>query len=98
MGDNTGKLTCLDAPDIQLTTADVFFTDSKVHKNSDLLAEIIDPLRDKNAEVILDRSFACGHFHCEDRDSPRLTPLNPRWWTLAEANYASHLCSACGCS
>ena len=84
VNDPSGNPTCVDTPDIPLSTVNVLFTDRAIPPGQDLPAALMDPHRQKNASVILDRSFVCGHLHDGDLASPPSTPLNRRWWTLAE--------------
>jgi hypothetical protein len=96
--DESVGLTCIDAPDIQISTVKVWFADRDMHQCMDSVSEVIDPFREDDMEVILDRWFTCGHVHDIDPTAFHPTPMNPLWWSLAEADFASHLASACGCA
>jgi len=96
--DKTGGFTCTDAPDIKIITVSVLYRSGNTSLNTGLEEEIAKRCRHEKEEVISDRSFACGHFHSDNHEHSHLTPLDHRWWSLAEADYKSNLASSCGCA
>jgi hypothetical protein len=51
----------------------------------------------KDLSVIYNRSFECNHFQPTPEEKKLPTPLNAKWWALAETDYSSNLTSTCGC-
>ena len=96
--DKAGAFKCMDAPDIKIITVNVLYRSGNASLNTGLEEEIAKQIRHEKEEVISDRAFDCGHFHCANSEHTHLTPPDHRWWSLAEADYKSNLASSCGCA
>jgi hypothetical protein len=95
---------CMDAPDTRRwTTSVVFATPNRSHMGAHLCEpDILAPEEEPDqSEILLDRSFLCGHVHQVEKlaalETQADAPLNPLWWSLPEATYKSTLASTCGC-
>jgi len=103
---HTGKhaFECMDAPDTHRLVASVFFAspDNSHHgMKSNKLAIVEQEEEQSQEEILLDRSFPCGHFHASDKVACTKiyedTPINELWWSLANSDYKSEMASTCGC-
>jgi len=95
---------CVDTSDIHRLTAAVLFADPSVRDHGRETDEpaIAETEEERDpTEVLLDRTFPCGHFHESDKMACAGmgddTPVNERWWSLADTDYKSELASTCGC-
>ena len=103
---HTGKraFECVDAPDTHRLSASVFFAspNSPHHGMKSNELDIVEQEEEQSqTEILLDRSFPCGHFHTSDKMACTKihedTPINELWWSLADAVYNSEMASTCGC-
>ena len=95
---------CVDVPDAHRLAASVFFAsqDSPGHAMDVNALDIMGQEEEEGQmDVLLDRTFPCGHFHASHRVASAKkdedTPINELWWSLADAEYKSELGSTCGC-
>jgi hypothetical protein len=82
-----------DSLDIHCYTASVNFGKSSCSPN-------IEKNFPEHGDVLLDHNFINHekpHHSLTDQASD-LFPIEDLWWSLAKANYSSHLGSTCGCS
>ena len=95
---------CVDTPDTHRLSASVFFApqgspDHAVNSNELDMAE--QSSGQGQAEVLLDQTFSCGHFHASHKMASiqinEDAPINELWWSLAHREYKSELASTCGC-
>jgi len=100
-----GRVECVAVPDVHCLCASVSFgpadgchdlTGIQAHRPAEHDGE------PEGATVLYDQAFTCGHCHAAGNravdELPDHTYLNPLWWSLADADYKSHLASACGCA
>lgn len=66
----------------------------KIVKGEELIKE---RLKEGRHEIIFDQKYQCGHFHHSQNLIPLKTPLNEKWWSLADSDYKSELAASCGC-
>lgn len=92
------ELHCIDTDDINLYSLNVLFSDTsdKNIVNGEKLIE--QRFKDSDDEVVFDQQFTCGHLPCNHISPSINTPLDEKWWSLAEADYKSELTSSCGCA
>ena len=51
------------------------------------LKGIEEQLKEGRHEIVFDKRFQCGHFHLNNNHTPLTTPLNEKWWSLADSDY-----------
>ena len=102
-GDDTFE--CVAAPDVHCLSASVFFGPASGHHHlADMKADplVTHETAPDRTGVLYDQTFTCGHCHTAGDSAchalPDHTHINPLWWSLADADYKSHLASSCGCT
>lgn len=92
------------APDVHAYTATVLFGSRQDGASKDFSPPDIALLsagETEPAEVLFDATFSAGAWSESDRSSQAAIaatfPVNPLWWSLAEAEHRSDLGSTCGC-
>lgn len=91
-------VSCVDAPEIEAVTIRTQYGRPSVDGPDDAPGTTENRLGEEKGDLVFDRVFSCGHPHRKRHESTRWVALNRRWWTLADADYGSHLATLCGCS
>lgn len=88
---------CVDTEDIQIYSLNVMFSDS-TNKNLATGKELIEErLKDPGIEIVFDQEYTAGHLPGNHISPIVNADLDEKWWSLAEADYKSHMTSTCGC-
>lgn len=88
---------CVDTGDVQIYSLNVMFSDG-ASKNLATGKKLIEErLKDPGIEIVFDQKYTAGHLPGNHISPLVNADLDKKWWSLAEADYKSHMTSTCGC-
>jgi len=95
--DSTEEYQCVDTEDVQIYSLNVMFSDS-TNKNLATGKNLIEKtLKYPDNKIVFDQEYTNGHLPSNHISPIVNAPLDEKWWSLADADYKSHMASTCGC-
>jgi hypothetical protein len=88
---------CVDTEDINIYSLNVLFSDNSEMHTTHGKKLIEQRLKESGNKIIFDQKFTSGHLPSNHISPIVNTDLDEKWWSLADADYKSHMASTCGC-